>query len=69
VSGVSTPGDAVTMQNARKEACVHGHEFTPENTRMRADGTRECRECRRIRKRAARTAPVAEDSEPSGGSA
>lgn len=27
--------------------CVHGHEFTPSNTRIRADGARECRTCRR----------------------
>lgn len=27
--------------------CVHDHEFTPENTRIRTDGARECRTCRR----------------------
>lgn len=30
-------------------ACVHGHEFTPENTFIRADGARGCRICRRLR--------------------
>lgn len=27
--------------------CVHGHEFTDENTKYRANGTRECIACRR----------------------
>lgn len=27
--------------------CKHGHEFTPENTRIRKDSGRECRTCRR----------------------
>lgn len=36
--------------NARKTACIHGHEFTPENTYVRPDGTgRYCKECRRQR--------------------
>lgn len=38
---------------ARKTHCVHGHEFTPENTRIevRADGRRhrKCRECGRLK--------------------
>ena len=33
--------------NARKSHCVHGHEFTPENT-YAGRGRRECRECRRL---------------------
>jgi hypothetical protein len=38
----------VTMANARKDRCDHGHEFTPENTYV-APGTgyRQCRVCRR----------------------
>lgn len=30
-----------------KTHCVSGHEFTPENTIVAANGTRHCRECRR----------------------
>lgn len=33
--------------NARKSHCIHGHQFTPENT-YTGRGRRECRECRRI---------------------
>jgi hypothetical protein len=33
--------------NAGKAYCDHDHEFTPENTRIKKDGTRECKECRR----------------------
>lgn len=32
---------------ARATHCVHGHEFTPENTGRKANGTRFCRACRR----------------------
>jgi hypothetical protein len=41
---------------ARQVACVHGHPFTPENTRIRANGTRECLACRRRRDLARRPA-------------
>jgi hypothetical protein len=30
--------------------CVHGHEFTPENTYWRKEGRRNCRQCRRDRR-------------------
>ena len=30
--------------------CIHGHEFTPENTRIRPDGRRGCKECSRVQK-------------------
>jgi len=30
-----------------KTRCSHGHEFTPENTRMDTKGVRRCRECER----------------------
>ena len=32
---------------ARATACVHGHEFTADNTGYKPNGTRFCRECRR----------------------
>lgn len=31
--------------------CVHGHEFTPENTRWNEEGWRACRACSRERKK------------------
>lgn len=36
-----------TNRNAAKTVCRHGHEYTPANTKVRADGGRVCRECRR----------------------
>jgi hypothetical protein len=44
-------GDGPTAVNARKTHCVHGHEFTAENTYMRPEGERECRICRREHKK------------------
>jgi len=41
---------------AQQTACVHGHPFTPDNTRLRANGTRECVACRRQRDTARRPA-------------
>jgi hypothetical protein len=44
-------------ENMRRSApatsayCVHGHEFTPENTHVNAKGHRGCRACWRERKR------------------
>ena len=40
-------GKGLCAVNARKTHCKNGHEYTPENTRMRPDGARECRTCRR----------------------
>jgi hypothetical protein len=41
-------GEGVCAQNSRKTHCKHGHEFTPENTYVRAERNgRECRECLR----------------------
>ena len=31
--------------NANKTRCKNGHEFTPENTYIKASGSRECRSC------------------------
>jgi HNH endonuclease len=39
-------------RNAVKVACVHGHPFTPDNTRIRANGQRDCLACERHRNRA-----------------
>ena len=36
--------------NARKTHCIHGHEFTPENTKRTKQGWRVCIPCRRIRR-------------------
>lgn len=33
--------------NASKDTCIHGHEFTPENTYFRPSGGRRCRTCQR----------------------
>ncbi len=46
--------EAITAINARKTHCIHGHEFTPENTlKMGANG-RKCRACHQQLKRDAR---------------
>ena len=51
--------DMVAKGRARNGAkhkthCKHGHEFTPENTRIKADGSQVCRTCHREREREAR---------------
>jgi hypothetical protein len=33
---------------AKQTHCGRGHEFTPENTTLKANGTRECRACRKV---------------------
>lgn len=40
-------GTSFAAVNARKTHCIHGHEFTPENTHVRPNGHRTCRTCRR----------------------
>jgi hypothetical protein len=42
-------GDGPTARNARKTHCIHGHEFTPENTYTTKRGYRDCRACHRVR--------------------
>lgn len=39
-------------QRARQTHCKRGHEYTPENTIEKPNGTRWCRECRRAHDRA-----------------
>lgn len=41
---------------AKQTECSRGHAFTPENTKLRKNGTRECRQCRRDRESAVRNA-------------
>lgn len=38
-------------RQAAQTHCIHGHAFTPENTRIASDGCRRCRECERLRDR------------------
>jgi hypothetical protein len=42
-------GKTVPAFNAAKTNCLHGHEYTPENTYVTPDGRRQCRACMRIR--------------------
>ncbi len=42
-------GTAKSAQHAAQTACVHGHEFTPENTYVDPRGRRMCRTCNRER--------------------
>lgn len=49
-------GEGLPAENAVKDACKHGHEFTPENTRVRKDGSRLCRACEARRQRERRAA-------------
>lgn len=43
-------GVGACARNAVKTHCVRGHEFTPENTHIRTNGSRFCRECDRARR-------------------
>ncbi|WP_414654850.1 HNH endonuclease [Iamia sp.] len=42
-------GDGPSAIHARKTACVHGHDLTPENTWISKRGYRYCRTCNRHR--------------------
>jgi hypothetical protein len=45
-------GDGITAQKARQTECVHGHEFTVENTYIDPKrGSRGCRKCRNENRR------------------
>jgi hypothetical protein len=44
-------GNGPFGEKARQTHCIHGHEFTPENTYVRLNGTRRCRTCKQIRDR------------------
>lgn len=49
-------GQSVSAIYARKTHCLRGHEFTPDNTSLRANGSRRCLACHRDNERARRTA-------------
>lgn len=53
-------GQGFGGRNARKTHCVHGHEFTAENTYNTPNGRRRCRECARIWQRKFKAARRAE---------
>ena len=59
-------GNSPWGKNARKTHCIHGHEFTPENTYLRKDKkARQCETCRReraARRRAERRAQRAREA-------
>lgn len=42
-------GIGIAAMNARKTHCIHGHEFSIENTYYRPNGARDCRTCMRMR--------------------
>lgn len=44
-------GETIVAAAAAKTHCVHGHEYTPENTIIDGRG-RRCRECRRLQDKA-----------------
>jgi len=41
-------GKGVGVINSKKTHCIHGHEFTEENTYIYSNGDRKCRTCRAI---------------------
>ena len=45
-------GEGAMAKLARQTYCKHGHEFTPENTRIRRNGHRVCKKCGLARTRA-----------------
>ncbi len=40
--------DGIAARNKLKTRCIHGHEFTEQNTKKRKMGGRDCRECIKI---------------------
>lgn len=40
-----------TLRGVRRPFCKHGHEYTPENTISRPNGSRTCRTCEHARQR------------------
>lgn len=56
-------GNSLNAINARKTHCIHGHEFTPENTWVSKAGRRHCRACKREYDRNRRQARPREEDE------
>jgi len=44
-------GETLTAARAVQTHCIHGHEFTLENTRVKPNGCRECKTCHRNQSR------------------
>jgi hypothetical protein len=44
-------GQGETAKNAAKTHCIHGHKYTPNNTRITTNGSRCCRTCTREQRR------------------
>lgn len=42
-------GNTIAAKNLAKTHCIHGHEFTRENTRITREGFRKCRTCEKIK--------------------
>ena len=40
-------GRGFAGEKFRQTHCIHGHEFSPENTYIRTNGTRKCKTCKR----------------------
>lgn len=43
--GLAFGGEAFGAKQRAKTHCVHGHEYTPENTHITKEGWRNCRQC------------------------
>jgi hypothetical protein len=51
LSGLALGGHAFGAKARARTHCIHGHEFTPENTRITPEGWRNCRTCQRLKMR------------------
>lgn len=45
-----TGAENKSRQGQRQTHCIHGHEYTEENTYRQPDGRRRCRQCARVRR-------------------
>lgn len=43
--------NSFAAERKRATECIHGHEFTPDNTIIARNGTRHCRTCKNIRRK------------------